>query len=130
MITAPAIRRELKGSLAVTPDARAKAIAKLREQKDGHMKLSAEAWKDDDLEILEAASLNLHNATKALRENLALEAEAAMSKCTVAEAPDETLASELVKRAEAGEPEAKKVLLAAAARLTQPKRKGEARARA
>lgn len=122
MITGAAMKRDLEHALSVTPDVRSKTIATQRAQLTDQMTIAANAWDGDDFELLESALGHALAVVKALRENLELDT---MSRCTVTEAPEDVLAKELLKRANAGDPDARKAILDAARKLKSPPKKGK-----
>lgn len=124
MITAASIKRDLNGSLAITPSLD-KAIAKQREQLRDQMHIADKSRamlngqpSPEDWDCWADAASRARDVAKSLAENLETQMQ---SRAAVPEASDEVLASELVKRAEAGERGARKAILDAAKRIKQPK---------
>jgi len=117
-------RQALEASGAVVDiDAVGKTLAQRAWDQHGSAERAAKAG------LFADAAQHSRYAADAFEKLHQYEEAAVMSRCTVAEAPDETLVGELIKRAERGETDAKKAILDAAKRLTQPKRKGESRVR-
>jgi len=120
-------RQALAASCALVPDVRATTIFQLRQRLQDQLEVIRKSLDGSDFELAATHLGYAAQTARAIHENLELDS---MSRCTVAEAPEETLVGELIKRAERGEADAKKAILDAAKRLTQPKRKGESRVRA
>lgn len=116
------IRQALKASLASTPNVLEETIFLLRQQLSDQLETARKALDGEDFDLAATQLGHASVTARALHENLEIErAQYAQGRVAVVEATDETLAAELIKRAEKGEAGARAALLAAAKRVKQPK---------